>query len=60
MDAKENQMCSPDRPIQYIDDRSIIILNDGKRLIVVFFAERALRSLFAAGIESSAWRDFCT
>ena len=44
MDALKNEMRLSNRPIQCIDVRSINMLNDGKRLIVAFVSELALRS----------------
>ena len=58
MDALKNEMRLSNRPIQCIDVRSINMLNDGKRLIVAFVSELALRLPSFPGINSSAKRDF--
>jgi len=59
MDSLTNEMRLSNRKIQCIDVRPIIILNGGKRLIVAFAPELALRSPSLPGIDSSAKRDFC-
>ena len=58
MDALKNKMRWPNHQVQCINVRKISILNDGKRLIVVFVSELALRSPSLPGIDSSAKRDF--
>ena len=53
-DAAEKEMCCLDCPGRRINVRSISLLNDGKRLIVVFRAMCGLRPPSGAGIKSSA------
>ena len=53
-DAAEKEMCCLDCPGRRINVRSISLLNDGKRLIVVFRAICGLRPPSGTGIKSSA------